>query len=136
MVGAGTRAMAVNDPEESVVTVVGVVVSVVVSNLIVTFVNGARLAPDIEIAVPAGPVDVSNDATGVVPIVKLAFGELVPSDAIMVSSALAVAGTTNLPINPPVVLAVTADTGVSDVLLSLNVIACDGTTLVPVTVND
>jgi len=64
----------------------------------------------------------------------LAFGALTVSDAVIVSSALAVAGTTNLPINPPVELAVTADTGVRVVALSLNVIACNGMKLRPVTV--
>ena len=101
--------------------------------MIVTLVDGARLAPDIEIAVPAGPVEDSNDATGDVPIVNDAVGWLVASDAVIMLSAFAVAGTTNDPTKPPVLFAVTGVTGVSVVALSLNVIACDGTKLRPVT---
>ena len=84
MIGTGIRAIAVNPPEASVVTVVGVVPRVVESNLIVTFVNGARLAPDIEIAVPAGPVDVNKEATGLVVTVNIAVGLFVPSDVVIV----------------------------------------------------
>ena len=126
--------MAVNVPELSVVITDGVVVSVVVpSNLMVTLVDGARLLPDIEIAVPAGPVDDNNEAVGVVPIVNDCTGALLPSDALMLFSAFAVAGTTKVAVKPPVELAVTAaGVVVSAVLLSVNLIGFVGIKLSPV----
>ena len=136
MIGTGIRAIAVNPPEASVVTVVGVVPRVAESILIVTFVNGARLAPDIEIAVPAGPVDVNKEAIGLVVIVNVAIGLFVPSDASTVLLPPAVAGTLNVtPLKLPAADAVTvAGVVASGDPLNVNVTACDGTKLEPETV--
>jgi hypothetical protein len=77
-------------------------------------------------------VELSVSAEDVL-IVNGAYALLVPSVALIMLSALADTGTTKLPVKLPLVSDVTAATGVSVVELSLNVIACVGIKLIPVT---
>jgi hypothetical protein len=125
----------VNAPKLLVVTIVGVT-SVVVSNLIVTLVNGRRLEPDIESAVPAGPVDDNKEAVGVVPAANAAPAVLTVSDAVTMLLPVAVVGTVNALLNVPVAVTGTVTVGANATLLNLIVAVLPGIKWVPVTVTD
>ena len=83
--------------------------------------------------VPSVTENIADD----VPTLNVVVGVFVPSSAVTLLNSAGDAGTLSVAVNPPVELDVTV-AGVDGIVtpLNLNVIACDGTTLVPVTVND
>jgi hypothetical protein len=123
-------------PVELVLAAAGVVVTDLEPKLNVTLLvaDGRKLFPDTVIVWPTLPVDDDSVIVGTVPIVNGAIGALLPSDALMLLSALAVDGTTNVAVNPPVELAVIAAGVVtSAVLFSVSLTVLVGTKLSPVT---
>ena len=124
---------AVKPPVELAVTAAGVVASVFAPNLNVIGFDGAKLTPDVEIVLPTALLVELSVIVGVTPNVNVVVGEFVPSDANTVLLPPADAGTTNDPLKVPLASDVTGATGVSVTPLNLNVIACDGIKVKPVT---
>ncbi len=93
-------------------------------------VEGAKPVPDIVTCVPAGP----DDGLGEMDeddIVNCVNTELVPSEAPMVFTPTLPPVTVNVPVNPPVLLDVTARSGRNVLLSNVNEIGVEGAKPVP-----